>query len=100
MFEVYDIDGEILYWIEQFGYEWINSGKLIDYIKENFVKDVDFILKQWCEANKWKVDIDYLNWEKIVNADVDYEYLGNGLYLNIYWLESSELELKRLNLIK
>lgn len=100
MYEVVDIDGEILYWVEQFGYEWIDCGKLIDYIKENFVKDVDDILREWCELNEIRIDIDYLNWKMIVEEDNDYEYIGNGLYLNTFWLEDAEVELKRLDLIK
>lgn len=100
MFEVYDIDKEILYWIEQFDFKWIDSGKLIDYIKKHYVKDADFILEQWCEVHEWKVDIDYLNHNMIISQDNDYEYVGNGLWLNTYWLESSEEELRELGLIK
>lgn len=100
MYEVCDIDKEILYWIDQFGYEWINCGKLIDYIKENLVVNDEHIINRWCEINEWKVDIDYLNWDKIIENDDDYEYLCNGLYLDVYQLEDMGLELKRLDLIK
>lgn len=100
MYEICDIDKEILYWIDQFGYEWINCGELIDYIKENFVVNDEYIIDRWCEINEWRVDKDYLNWDKIIENDEDYEYLCNGLYLDIYQLEDIELELKRLDLIK
>lgn len=100
MYEVIDIDNEILNWINQFNYEWVNDGKLIDYIKDNFVRNVDSILEEWCEINKIRIDIDYLNWKKIIDEDNDYEHLAGDLYLNRVWLEDAESELKRLNLIK
>ena len=40
MFEIIDIDEEILYWIDQFDYQWIDCEKLIDYMKNNYVRDV------------------------------------------------------------
>ena len=36
--EIIDIDKEILYWIEQLGFKWIDCGKLIEHIKKNYVK--------------------------------------------------------------
>ena len=97
---MYDIDKEILYWIKQFNYEWINCGELIDYIKENYTKNQENIVNEFVEAMEWKVDIDYLNKDAICKNDNDYEHLCDDLYLNVYRLESDEIELKRLNLIK
>lgn len=96
-----DIDKEILYWVKQLGYEWINCGELIDYIKENYVKDQIDVVKEYVELMKIKVpSIDILDWNRICQEDNDYEELDNGQYLNTYLLESDSLELQRLNLIK
>lgn len=96
-----DIDKEILYWVEQFGYEWINCGELIDYIKENYVKDQIDVVKEYVELMEIKVpSIDILDWNRICQEDNDYEELDNGQYLNTYLLESDSLELQRLDLIK
>lgn len=96
-----DIDKEILYWIDQLGYEWINCGKLIDYIKENYVKDQIDVIKEFVEVMEIKIpNIDLLDWDRICQEDNDYEKLENGQYLNTYLLESDSLELQRLNLIK
>ena len=95
-----DIDKEILYWINQLGFEWINCGQLIDHIKENYIKDSESIVDEFIECMDWKVDKQYLNKEKICTDDEDYEHLGNDMYLNIYLLESDSLELKKLNLIE
>lgn len=96
-----DIDKEILYWIDQFGYEWIDCGKLIDYIKENYIKDQRDVVESYVEVMEIKVPtIDILDWNRICEEDDDYEALDDGRYLNTYLLESDSIELKRLNLIK
>lgn len=96
-----DIDKEILYWIEQFGYEWIDCGKLIDYIKENYVSDQRDVVEEYVESMKIRVpSIDILDWDRICQEDNDYEQLSDGRYLNIYLLEADSLGLQRLNLIK
>lgn len=98
--ETVDIDKEILYWIEQLGFKWINCGKLIDHIKENYVKNREDVVRDFVEVMEWIVDIDCLNQEKICESDEDYEYLGQDLYLNVFMLENDDVELKRLNLIE
>lgn len=98
--ETVDIDKEILYWIEQLGFKWINCGKLIDHIKKNYVKNREDVVREFVEVMEWIVDIDCLNQEKICESDEDYEYLGQDLYLNIYMLENDDVELKRLDLIE
>lgn len=100
MFEVIDIDKEILYWIDQYDYEYKNTGKLIDYIKENWVREAEDIVRQYVEVMEIKVpDLDILNWDYILQIDEDYEYLGNGQYLNTYEMSENEEELRKLNLI-
>ena len=98
--ETVDIDKEILYWIEQLGFKWINCGKLIDHIKKNYVKNREDVVRDFVEVMEWIVDIDCLNQEKICKSDEDYEYLGQDLYLNVFMLENDDVELKRLNLIE
>lgn len=98
--ETVDIDKEILYWIEQLGFKWINCGKLIDHIKENYVKNGNDVVHDFVEIMEWKVDINYLDKKRICEADEDYEYLGQDLYLNVFMLENDDVELKRLNLIE
>lgn len=98
--ETVDIDKEILYWIEQLGFKWINCGKLIDHIKKNYVKNREDVVREFVEVMEWIVDIDCLNQEKICESDEDYEYLGQDLYLNVYMLENDDVELKRLDLIE
>lgn len=95
-----DIDKEILYWIEQLGFKWIDCGKLIEYIKKNYVKSEEDIVREFVEVMEWIVDIDFLDQKKICEADEDYEYLGQDLYLNVYMLENDDVELKRLDLIE
>ena len=100
MYEVLDIDGEILYHIEQYDYKPVNTGKLIDYIKENWVVDDEHIVRQYIEVMEIKVpDLDILDWDYIISRDDDYEHIGGGRYLNVYELESNEKELRELNLI-
>ena len=98
--EIIDIDKEILYWIEQLGFKWINCGKLIDHIKKNYVKNREDVVRDFVEIMEWIVDIDCLNQEKICESDEYYEYLGQDLYLNVFMLENDDVELKRLNLIE
>lgn len=98
--ETVDIDKEILYWIEQLGFKWINCGKLIDHIKKNYVKNREDVVREFVEVMEWIVDIDCLNQEKICESDEDYEYLGQDLYLNVFMLENDDVELKRLDLIE
>ena len=95
-----DIDKEILYWIEQLGFKWIDCGKLIEYIKKNYVKSEEDIVREFVEVMEWIVDIDFLDQKRICDADDDYEYLGQDLYLNVYMLENDNVELKRLDLIE
>lgn len=96
-----DIDKEILYWIKQLGFEWINCGKLIDHIKEHYVKEQRDVIIEYIEAMEIKVpSIDILDWNKICQEDNDYEQIAEDKYLNIHRLENDSIELKRLDLIK
>ena len=98
---MYDIDKEILYWVEQLGYEWINCGQLIDHIKENYVKTQREVVEEYVELMEVKVPSIYiLDWDKICDEDNDYEQIGIDMYLNTYRLEMDSLELQRLDLIK
>lgn len=98
--EQVDIDKEILYWIEQLGFKWIDCGKLIEHIKKNYVRNREDVVREFVEVMKWIVDIDFLDQKRICDADDDYEYLGQDLYLNVYMLENDDVELKRLDLIE
>lgn len=95
-----DIDKEILYWIEQLGFKWIDCGKLIEHIKKNYVRNREDVVREFVEVMEWIVDIDFLDQKRICDADDDYEYLGQDLYLNVYMLENDDVELKRLDLIE
>lgn len=98
--EQVDIDKEILYWIEQLGFKWIDCGKLIEHIKKNYVRNREDVVREFVEVMEWIVDIDFLDQKRICDADDDYEYLGQDLYLNVYMLENDDVELKRLDLIE
>ena len=98
--ETIDIDKEILYWIEQLDFKWIDCGKLIEHIKKNYVKTGEDVVREFVEVMEWIVDIDFLDQKRICDADDDYEYLGQDLYLNVYMLENDDVELKRLDLIE
>ena len=98
--EIIDIDKEILYWIEQLGFKWIDCGKLVEHIKKNYVKSGEDVVREFVEVMEWTVDIDFLDQKRICEADDDYEYLGQDLYLNVYMLENNDVELKRLDLIE
>lgn len=99
---MFDIDKEILYWIEQLGFEWINCGQLIDYIKKNYVCKQRDVVEHFISAMEYRVDIYFLDWDRVCDNDDDYVALSKygDLYLNIEALSNDELELKRLNLIK
>lgn len=95
------IDREILYWIKQLGYEWIDCGQLIDYIKENYVKNQRELVEEFVELMEIKVpSICILDWDKICDEDNDYESIGLDMYLNVHRLEMDSLELQKLDLIK
>lgn len=98
--EQVDIDKEILYWIEQLGFKWIDCGKLIEHIKKNYVRNREDVVREFVEVMEWIVDIDFLDQKRICDADDDYEYLSQDLYLNVYMLENDDVELKRLDLIE
>ena len=98
--EIIDIDKEILYWIEQLGFKWIDCGKLIEHIKKNYIKSGEDVVREFVEVMEWTVDIDFLDQKRICEANDDYEYLGQDLYLNVYMLENNDVELKRLDLIE
>lgn len=100
-----DVDKEILYWIDYFGYEWVDCGQLIDYIKDNYTKTQQEIVEQYVEIMEIKVPSIYiLDWDAIVDNDEDYvsfeedSYLD--LYLNIYRLEHEEDVLRKEGLIR
>lgn len=95
-----DIDEAILGIIDQLGFEWVDCGKLIDYIKDNYVKTDIEVVERFSNDMEWKVDIQYLDCEKILNeCEIDYTFLGSGLYINIDELENDKLLLQRQNLI-
>lgn len=98
--EIIDIDKKILYWIEQLDFKWIDCGKLIEHIKKNYVRNREDVVREFVEVMEWIVDIDFLDQKRICEADDDYEYLGQDLYLNVYMLENDDVELKRLDLIE
>ena len=98
--ETIDIDKEILYWIEQLDFKWNDCGKLIEHIKKNYVRNREDVVREFVEVMEWIVDIDFLDQKRICDADDDYEYLGQDLYLNVYMLENDDVELKRLDLIE
>lgn len=99
---MYDLDAEILYWIEYFDYKWIDCGNLIDYIKENYVKEREDVVMEYVEAMEIKVpNLRVLDWDYICNNDNDYvELPGSKKMLNIHLLEDAELELQRNGLVR
>lgn len=96
-----DIDAKILYWIDYFEYKWIDCGKLIDYIKDNWVRTKEEVVRHYMEAMKYNnVDINDLDWNYICEKDNDYEKLYDNLYINIYELENSKEYLQKIKLIR
>lgn len=100
-----DVDKEIMYWIDYFGYKWVDCGQLIDYIKDNYTKTQQEIVEEYVEVMEVKVPSIYiLDWDAIVDNDEDYvsfeedSYLD--LYLNIYKLEHEENVLRKEGLIE
>ena len=99
--EYIDIDKEILYWIDYFGYQWIDCGQLIEYIKDNYTQTQIKIVKEYINVMKIRVpSIHILDWDKIVEIDDDYVSIGEDLYLNIFRLEHEEDVLRKEGLIK
>lgn len=99
--EYIDIDKEILYWIDYFGYEWVDYGQLIEYIKDNYTQTQIKIVKEYINVMKIRVpSIHILDWDKIVEIDDDYVSIGEDLYLNIFRLEHEEDVLRKEGLIK
>lgn len=96
-----DVDKEIMYWIDYFGYEWIDCGQLIEYIKDNYTQTQIKIVKEYINVMKIRVpSIHILDWDKIVEIDNDYVSIGEDLYLNIFRLEHEEDVLRKEGLIK
>ena len=94
------VDEDIIYWIDQMGYEIINEKEVLNYIKENFIRTHREVVEEFIIAMEIKIpDIFLLDWEAICRQDNDYEELENGKYLNRYLFEEESSELKRLNLI-
>ncbi len=101
-----DIDKEamywrIMYWINYFGYEWVDCGQLIEYIKDNYTQTQIKIVKEYVNVMKIRVpSIHILDWDKIVELDDDYVSIGEDLYLNIWRLEHEEDVLRKEGLIE
>lgn len=96
-----DVDKEIMYWIDYFGYKWVDYGQLIEYIKNNYTKTQQEVVEEYVEVMEVKVpSIHILDWDKIVEIDDDYISLGEDIYLNIYRLEHEEDVLRKEGLIK
>lgn len=96
-----DIDKEILYWIDYFGYQWVDCSQLIEYIKDNYTMTQIKIVKEYINVMKIRVpSIHILDWDKIVEIDDDYVSIGEDLYLNIFRLEHEEDVLRKEGLIK
>ena len=91
----------ILYWIEYFDYKWVDCGKLIDYIKDYFVRDKEEVVAEYVELMEIKVpDLKILDWDYICEHDNDYVELPSGKFLNIFLLEDADLELKKNGLVR
>ena len=101
-----DIDKEAMYWrimswIDYFGYEWVDCGQLIEYIKDNYTQTQIKIVKEYINVMKIRVpSIHILDWDKIVEIDDDYVSIGEDLYLNIFRLEHEEDVLRKEGLIE
>ena len=101
-----DIDKEAMYWrimswINYFGYEWVDCGQLIEYIKDNYTQTQIKIVKEYVNVMKIRVpSIHILDWDKIVELDDDYVSIGEDLYLNIWRLEHEEDVLRKEGLIE
>lgn len=101
-----DIDKEAMYWrimswIDYFGYECVDCGQLIEYIKDNYTQTQIKIVKEYINVMKIRVpSIHILDWDKIVEIDDDYVSIGEDLYLNIFRLEHEEDVLRKEGLIE
>ena len=96
-----DVDKEVMYWIDYFGYKWVDCGQLIEYIKDNYTQTQIKIVKEYINVMKIRVpSIHILDWDKIVELDGDYVSIGKDLYLNIWRLEQEEDVLRREGLIE
>ena len=96
-----DVDKEVMYWIDYFGYKWVDCGQLIEYIKDNYTQTQIKIVKEYINVMKIRVpSIHILDWDKIVEIDDDYLSIGEDLYLNIFRLEHEEDVLRKEGLIE
>ena len=96
-----DVDKEVMYWIDYFGYKWVDCGQLIEYIKDNYTQTQIKIVKEYINVMKIRVpSIHILDWDKIVELDGDYVSIGEDLYLNIWRLEQEEDVLRKEGLIE
>ena len=94
------IDTDLIYWIDQMGYEIVKEEELLDYVKKNFIRTQREVVEEYVEIMEVNIqDIFLLDWDAICNISDDYEELEDGRYLNRYLLEEESLELKRLDLI-
>lgn len=96
-----DVDKEIMYWIDYFGYQWVDCGQLIEYIKNNYTATQIKIVKEYINVMKIRVpSIHILDWNKITEIDDDYVSIGEDLYLNIFRLEHEEDILRKEGLVE
>lgn len=96
-----DINEEILYWCNYFGYEWIDCDQLIEYVKENFIRTKKEVVIEFVELTDVRInDIYMLDWNYICDNDNDYVEIVPGKYLNIFLLEVAGSELEKNGLVR
>ena len=95
------IKEEVLYWATQLGYEIINVDEFVQYCIDNYIRTKEEVIDNYIEIMEIKVPYrECLDEDWIIENDDDYVKINSNTYLNLYYLETNDVELKRENLIK
>jgi len=102
-----NIDSEIMDWIEDFDIVPKDEVKLLEYIKNNLIKDEEAVIDNFVEL--WEVNLpdnntSFLDIDYVLSfmVDGDWTQLSNGKYLNVYYLSEFNWrgDLKEMGLVE
>lgn len=94
---------ELIRIFDENSYDVTDLEKLTFYLEESgatYIADQEDVVIQWAELMDINCPTEFLDWNRIINSDNDWEELSNSRYLNIYRIFEdqdvlNELELKK-----
>lgn len=94
---------ELIRIFDENSYDVTDLEELTFYLEESgatYIADQEDVVIQWAELMDINCPTEFLDWNRIVDSDNDWEELSNSRYLNIYRIFEdqdvlNELELKK-----